>query len=119
MSSGFNSLNKAPEKKKVTVEDRTLFGDKLKEARNRLEKSTKKNVALKLGVDTTSINFWETGETFPDESRLPDIAQAYNIDLNELTGAFKISKEARELEKNSRKKPKPITNKWDPYSDDY
>jgi transcriptional regulator with XRE-family HTH domain len=112
----FNNINQnsSPEKKKVTMEDIRVFGDKLIEAGKVINKNCRQiSEGLgELGVDVSKKNIeeWEAGRRFPKEDKLEGIAQVLNIDLVELTKAFEISKEARDLEKSARN-PKKIIPK--------
>jgi transcriptional regulator with XRE-family HTH domain len=89
------------------MENIDLFGKFLSERRNIINKSAKE-ISLDLGVSYRIVFKWESGTIFPSEEKLPDIARVYGIELEELLNAFKISKEARQQEKDSRKNPKPI-----------
>jgi hypothetical protein len=58
-----------------------------------------------------SIEAIEMGESFPKEEKLAVIARAYDLNLEEVTQAFNISKEARNKEKQGRRKHKPKFHK--------
>jgi hypothetical protein len=51
------------------------------------------------------------GDLLPDENRLPSIALAYGIEFQELLRAYRISKEARDMEKAANARPKKIEKK--------
>lgn len=42
------------------------------------------NLAMKLGVDQTSISQWERGVANPAVSRLPDLAKILNCSIDDL-----------------------------------
>ena len=90
------------EEKKVKMEDVLVFGQKLTEAREKINKRHKA-IAQEIGVNPGTPYHWEKGEEFPDENKLPKIAQAYGIDLEKLTEIFILSRAARELEKEARR----------------
>lgn len=106
-------MESSPEKNQVKLEDIKAFGNKLKEARNKLGKKQKK-VAAEVGVTGRLIFNWESADSFPTEDKLPDIARVYNIDLAELTDIFERSKEARELEKKARRSLQKRFDKQEP-----
>jgi transcriptional regulator with XRE-family HTH domain len=83
---------------KVKVEDIKVFGDLLSYSRAKIDK-TVKQIAEELNMNPSAIINWENDGKFPEEGRLPQIAEAYAIDLDKLKNAFSISKEAREMEK--------------------
>lgn len=87
--------------RKVTMENVNTFGLFLSEARKMLGKN-KSEVSKQLGVGLTVISNWEKGDILPDEDRLGLIAEVYGIDLEKLAKVFKISQQARNLEKEAR-----------------
>jgi transcriptional regulator with XRE-family HTH domain len=93
--------------REVTLDDLGVFGNKLREARQK-QKKIVKEIAKEFGLSQVNISAWEKWERFPDEDKLPEIAGIYGIDLGELIEAFNISKQARELEKGFTKKLKTI-----------
>lgn len=87
---------------KVEMSDVFAFGELLAGARAKLNKSHK-TIAKELNLHTTSPDRWENASEFPQESRLTDIAQVYGLDLTRVIEVFKLSKQARKLEKEARK----------------
>ena len=69
---------------------------------------TQEELAEHLGISFQSISKWERGEGFPDITMLPDLAEYFNVSIDELLGANKIYggdiydiyKQAHELETN-------------------
>lgn len=98
-----NKFGLSPEKKKVTMEDVTLFGKLLFDKRNIIKKTAKEIASEFSSINESSILAWEKGTSFPEEEKLPVIAKAYGIELEELIRVFKISKEARRIEINVRR----------------
>lgn len=99
-----NKFELSSEKKKVTMEDATLFGKLLSDKRNIIKK-TAEEITLEFDeMNPSTVFAWEKGISFPDKEKLPVIAKAYGIELEELIRVFKISKEAREIEKNVKKR---------------
>ncbi len=96
------SLQNKPEVE-ATIRDVSVFGDFLMAAKSNLSGAEKAN---QIGVSRGLIIRWEAGESFPGEDKLPKIAEVYGVDLGELEHKFRISKKARELEKESKKAPK-------------
>ncbi|MDO8686840.1 MAG: hypothetical protein Q7K11_01360 [Candidatus Berkelbacteria bacterium] len=100
-----NKLNVSP-LPKVRIEDVTLFGKLLSKSRSALGKNITEIVSETALATVPATRRWEQGDAFPEEDKLPAIAEAYSINLEELIRVLKISKEAREMEKNVRKNPK-------------
>lgn len=89
------------EGKEVRMENVNDFGILLFEARKVLDKK-KSEASKELGVTADTLYKWENGEIFPDEGRLGLIAKVYDIELDKLTKVFKISQQARNLEREAR-----------------
>lgn len=62
------------------------FGENLKSLREKRE-LTQANLAGFLGVSFQTISKWERGETYPDISYLPDIADFFGVTIDSLLGA--------------------------------
>jgi len=91
--------------------DTKLFGEFLSKARNALSKNRAYIVSVLHTSKAIPFN-WEEGVIFPEEDKLPAIAEAYQVSLEELTKVYKISKVAREEEKAHRKELKsPLRKK--------
>src|SRR6185436_20792945 len=100
-----NQFKEGPVVPGFNIEDTELFGKFLRRSREEAEKKkSQKQIALELGVHPQMIQNYEAGVSFPKEERLPDIAKAYGVDLQELVRVFKISKDTHERLKTSRKK---------------
>ncbi|MCL2095569.1 MAG: helix-turn-helix transcriptional regulator [Oscillospiraceae bacterium] len=67
---------------------------------------TQEDLAEYLGISFQSVSKWERGEGFPDITMLPDLADFFNISVDDLIGAGRVSggdlydlyKRAREYE---------------------
>lgn len=110
MNNNFNGPGhiepKIETKKRIDMNDKFLFGQFLKD--RKVEKKHTQ-LALEIGVTDSTITAWEEGVSFPGkknkdgiqiEEILPKIARAYDVDLEELTKFYKISRDVREEEKN-------------------
>jgi len=62
------------------------IGENIKNLRKRKE-ITQEELAEYLGISFQSISKWERGEGFPDITMLPDLADFFNISIDELVGA--------------------------------
>jgi hypothetical protein len=82
------------------IEDCKVLGDFLSQAQARNKKSGEQ-INEELGVSST--HAWHQYRSFPDESRLPDIARVYEVDLEELRAAYEKAKAGRQVEKESRR----------------
>ena len=87
--------NPTPEKKEVTLEDVTVFGESLRIARGGI---SFKLLAEKIGVNGKTLSHWEQGDSFPEESRLKKIAEVYKINFKKI----KVIKSSHSL-KNYKK----------------
>lgn len=77
------------------------FGKNLKELR--LKKNlTQENLADIFGVSFQSISKWERGDTYPDITLLPDIADFFNISVDDILGANRVKNENEIVEFCSR-----------------
>ena len=65
-------------------------------------------IAEKLQISGSTVYKWHQGFGFPKEADLPKIAKVYRVNLEELTEFWKLSKEARRKEVETRKTPKKI-----------
>ena len=89
---------------KVRMEDVTLFAELLEKSRGLIGKA-RRQISRELGVDVSMIDSWERSITSPSENRLPAIAKAYGIPLEEVQRDLNVSKAARQMEKDLRKPP--------------
>ena len=62
-----------------------MIGDKLIELRKK-NNLTQEQLAEKIGVSRQTISKWELGETAPDIKFAKDLADIFNININELVG---------------------------------
>jgi transcriptional regulator with XRE-family HTH domain len=62
------------------------IGENIKNLRKRKE-ITQEELAEYLGISFQSISKWERGDGFPDITMLPDIADFFNISIDDLIGA--------------------------------
>ena len=63
----------------------THFNDRIKKLRKQKD-MTQEQLAEYIGVSTQAISRWETGATCPDISALPQLAELFNITIDELLG---------------------------------
>src|SRR5215510_3992866 len=49
-------------------------------------KITQMKLADQLGVSFQAISNWERGETMPDISKLPELAEIFNVSIDEILG---------------------------------
>lgn len=84
----------------VDLNDCLAFGKLLTES-SRVSGKSRKRAAQELEVSSTAP--WHTGDSFPPAEKLPLIAQVYDVDLEKLRAAYKLSKETREKEITARK----------------
>ena len=83
------------------------IGENIKNLRKRKD-ITQEELAEYLGISFQSISKWERGDGFPDITMLPDLADFFNISIDELIGAnemyggdlYNIYKQAHEYEIN-------------------
>jgi len=61
------------------------IGEKIK-AKRRERELTQEELANILGVSKAAVSKWETEESYPDITMLPQIAQLFNITMDELFG---------------------------------
>jgi transcriptional regulator with XRE-family HTH domain len=64
------------------------IGENIKNLRKRKD-ITQEELAEHLGISYQSISKWERGDGFPDITMLPDLADFFNISIDELIGADK------------------------------
>ena len=56
-------------------------------AQNRREKAmTQEQLASYMGVSKASVSKWETGQSYPDITFLPQLATLFNISIDQLMG---------------------------------
>jgi hypothetical protein len=109
MRNQFEPLPSVEEKLSAFREKLEAFGRLLSKRRSIIGKSARQvSLELGFGANSATVSTWENGTTFPEEERLPEIAKVYGTELEELRRVFEISKEARELEKESRHPQKTI-----------
>ena len=65
------------------------IGENIKNLRKRKE-ITQEELAEHLGISFQSISKWERGDGLPDITMLPDLAEFFNISIDELIGADKM-----------------------------
>ncbi len=65
-----------------------IFGNRLKELRIK-EGESRKDLAQLLNVDVSMISFWESGKSYPEISRLIELANHYNVSLDYILGLSK------------------------------
>ena len=63
--------------------------------RRRAMDLTQEQVAERLGVTCQSVSRWENGATYPDIEFLPDLADLFEVSLDELMGRNRTSRERR------------------------
>ena len=79
-----------------------VFGLLLAKQRSKIGKTSHK-IAKEIGISQNSLMQWEHAETFPNEDRLPLIAEKYQIKEKKLLVALNSSKKQRIEEKAARK----------------
>ncbi|MEH7612843.1 helix-turn-helix domain-containing protein, partial [Gottfriedia acidiceleris] len=52
----------------------------------KVNKITQMKLADQLGVSFQAISNWERGETMPDISKLPELAEIFNVSIDEILG---------------------------------
>jgi transcriptional regulator with XRE-family HTH domain len=67
----------------------TVLGDLIKQSRKEAG-WTQKELGDKLEIPQATVSAWEAGKYFPDEERLPLIAQVLKVSLNELRDVYEI-----------------------------
>lgn len=73
------------------------FGENLKELR--LKKNlTQEKIAEILGVSFQTVSKWERGDTYPDITMIPDIADFFKVSVDSLLGVNKAKNEQKILE---------------------
>ena len=63
--------------------------------RRRAMDLTQEQVAERLGVTCQSVSRWENGQTYPDIEFLPDLAELFEVSLDELMGRNRTARERR------------------------
>ena len=66
------------------------IGENIKNLRKKRD-ITQEELAEHLGISFQSISKWERGDGFPDITMLPDLADFFDISIDELIGADRIS----------------------------
>jgi len=64
-----------------------LLGQRLKKLRE-VQKLTQKNLAKMLGVGTSTVAMWETGDRHPDHEMLLKIADLFDVSVDSLLGRY-------------------------------
>ena len=82
--------------------DISSVGKFLKTARKN-KHVTQGYVAEQLGVSAQAVSKWERGENLPDIAFFPDIAQIYEIELNEILAAGQVSVKRNSFEEDLKK----------------
>ncbi len=59
---------------------------------------TMAQISRELMVGITGISHWHNALAFPGKEKLPAIAKAYDVGVEELTAAYNLAKEARSKE---------------------
>ena len=70
------------------------FGENLKNYRLK-RNLTQEKLAEFLGVSFQTISKWEHGDTYPDITILPDIAEFFGVSVDEMLGVNKTKNEAK------------------------
>ncbi len=88
------------------------FGENVKKLRKEHE-MTQEELANVLGVSFQAVSKWERGETFPDITMLPVIANYFNVSTDDLLGVDKVKREEKineylDLCERMRFKDKPL-----------
>ena len=52
--------------------------------KRKLQGITQEKLAMSLGVSTSAVNKWENGNSYPDITLLPKLANLLNTDINNL-----------------------------------
>lgn len=89
-----------------------MFGGFLVSARESTKDSQVK-LAMLLGISPQILSQWEIGKILPDKNKLPEIAEAYQVDLLELERVYTSSKEAFVKKKQIRTDPKQRRERLD------
>lgn len=63
---------------------------------------TQKQVAQHFGVSDKSVSKWERGETMPDVTLFPEIAEFYSISIDDLMRGEQVDEEKSDIQKCSR-----------------
>lgn len=63
---------------------------------------TQKQVAQYFGVSDKSVSKWERGETMPDVTLFPEIAEFYSISIDDLMRGEQVDEEKSDIQKCSR-----------------
>lgn len=64
-----------------------MLGQRLKKLRE-VQKLTQKNLAKMLGVGTSTVAMWETGDRHPDHEMLLKIADLFDVSVDSLLGRY-------------------------------
>ncbi len=100
------------------------LGENIKQLRRENE-LTQERLAEFLGVTFQSVSNWERGESYPDITMLPEIAEFFNVSVDSLLGMNKAVKEKKineylNLYDNMRYKDTPLTfNKFQQAAKDF
>ncbi|MBI2086701.1 MAG: hypothetical protein HYT69_00820 [Candidatus Zambryskibacteria bacterium] len=84
------------------IDDYKAFGDFLSEAKAKVGKNF---TQLESEIGMKCLGAWHTYNGFPARKRLPVIALAYGVDLDELTLAYEKGKVGRQAEMECRREP--------------
>ena len=69
---------------------------------------TQSYVADRLGVSAQAVSKWERGENLPDIAFFPDIAEIYNVEVNEILAAGQVSIKRTSFEEDLKKVQKRL-----------
>jgi hypothetical protein len=86
------------------IDDLKAFGDFLSKAKHKIGKST---VQLEAEMGLRNSVAWQRYQAFPLPDKLPDIARAYEVDIDELKAAYDKAKAGRQEERRCRRNPPP------------
>ena len=64
---------------------------------------TQETLAVKLGITFQAVSKWETGQTIPDTSLLPKLAQTLNVSIDKLFGYSAFNKDTSYYESDYQK----------------
>lgn len=98
-----NRLEPHPSAVNNNFEKVKLFGLFLVKAINAIHKKNSE-ISEEIGVSSALINKWHNDQVFPRPEKLPAIAKAYNVSLEDLTNIFDISIQAHNSLKGGRKR---------------
>ena len=68
---------------------------------------TQMELADKLGISFQAVSNWERGNTMPDISKLPDLAEIFSVSIEEILGDERKGKLVTEIAKGETKEIRP------------